>query len=79
MKTLSVWGRSRNDTSSRSGQEVADLAELSVTADPLVGGYNDKFELVTLSSQRVRRSRTPLLHFEAAFFVLSAADICIQM
>ena len=47
-----------------------------MSADPLAGGDNDKFELATFSSQRVRRSGTPLLHFfEAAFFVLSAAGI----
>ena len=50
--------------------------ELSVTADPLVDSDNDKFEQATFSSQRVRTSGTPLLHFfEAAFFVLSAVGI----
>ena len=57
---------------------MADLEEVSVTADLLAGGENDKFELATFSSQRVRRSGTPLLSphfFEAAFFVLSVACI----
>ena len=31
-------------TSSRSGKEVADLEELSVTSDPLAGGDNDKLQ-----------------------------------
>ena len=53
---------------------MADSEELSVTAYPLAGGDNDKFEQVTYSCPRVRRSGTPLSHFfEAVFFVLSAA------
>ena len=60
----------------RSGKEVADSEELSVTANPLAGEYNYIFELATFSSPRVRRSGTPTLHFfEAVFFVLSATCI----
>ena len=63
-------------TSSRSGKEVADSEKLSVTADPVAGGDNDKFELATFSSPRVRRSGTPLLHcFDTVFYLLSAAGI----
>ena len=51
---------------------MADLEELSVTADLLVGGVDDIFELASLSSQRVRLYGTL---FEVAFLVLSAAAI----
>ena len=56
---------------------MTDSEELSVTVtdDPLAGGNIDKSKLATFSSQRVRRSGTPLLHFFEAVFVLSAAGI----
>ena len=34
-----------------------------MTADPLAGGDNDKFEQATFSSPRISRSGTPLPHF----------------
>ena len=45
-----------------------------MTADPLAGDYDDKFELATCSNPRVRRSGSPLLRFfffKTVFFVLS--------
>ena len=50
-------------TSSRSEKEVADSGELSVTADPLAGDDDDKFELATFPNQSVRR----LVHLSQIF------------
>ena len=61
-------------TSSRCGKGVANAGEL---IHMLVAGVdNDKFEIITFSNPKVRRSGSPLLRFyEAVFFVLSAAGI----